>query len=119
MGKSRLNLSENTQYIFWPDLAGAHYSNKFVQFLNDQNIKFVPKSENPLNTDEISCIEDFKGLIKGEVYKDDWEAENLAQLRTRILIRFKNVDQEYILNLGESTRRRIYPIKRFGLVEIR
>ena len=94
------------------------HSNKAVQFLNDQIIKFVPKSENPPNTPEISCIEDFKG-IKGEVYTDDWEAENLAQLRTRILIRFKNVDQEYILNLGESTRRRIYPIKRFGLVEIR
>ena len=40
----------------------------------------MPKSENPLNTPEIRCIEDFWGLIK-----DDWEAENLDQLRTRIL----------------------------------
>ena len=61
------------------------HSNKAVQFLNDQIIKFVPQSENPPNTPEISCIEDFRGLIKREAYKDGWEAENLDQLRTRIL----------------------------------
>ena len=61
------------------------YGSNVVQLLNDHNIKFVPKSENPPNTPEIRCIENFWGFIKREVYKDGWEAENLDQLRTRIL----------------------------------
>ena len=96
-------LSEYIQYKFWPD----YYSKKVVLFLNDQNIKFVPKSENPQNTPEMQCIEDFWGLI------------NLDQLRTMILYCFKKVDQECVQNLGESTRRQIDTIKRFCLVEMR
>ena len=79
------NLPENTRYIFRSDFAGVHYTSKAAQFLNDQNIKFVPKSENPSNTPEIRCIEGLWGLIKGEVYKDSWEAENLDQLQIGIL----------------------------------
>ena len=58
------SVPEITRFIFKPDLSGAHYLNKAVQFLNYQNIEFVPKSENPPTTSEIRCIEDFWGLIK-------------------------------------------------------
>ena len=44
--------------------------------------KLVLKSENPPNTPKIRGTEDFWSLIKGEVYKDDWESENLDHLRT-------------------------------------
>ena len=44
------NLPESTQYIFWLDLAGAHYSKKAVQFLGNKNIKFVPISEKHPNS---------------------------------------------------------------------
>ena len=70
---------------------GALYSNKTIRFLNDHNIKCVPKSENPPNTPEIRCIEDVRGLIKGEVYTDGWQAEDLDQLRTRILDCFRKI----------------------------
>ena len=70
-------MQENTGYMFWPGLAGAHYS-KAIQFLKDQNIKSVPNYENPPNSPEIGCIEDFWSLIKGEYFKDGWEAENLS-----------------------------------------
>ena len=90
------NLPANTQYTFWTDYGGSSLLDKAAQFLNDQNIKFVPKSENPPNTPVIHCIKNFLGLIKEEVYKDGWEAENLDQLRTRILYCFKRVDQECV-----------------------
>ena len=48
--------------IFW-----EHLLEKSRQFLNDKNIKFVPKSENPPNTPEIRCTEDFWSLLKREV----------------------------------------------------
>ena len=72
---------------------GAHYSKKAAQFLNERNSKFVPRSENPPNTPEIRCSDDFWALIKGEVYKDGWEAENLDQLRIRIFSCFKRADR--------------------------
>ena len=39
---------------------------KASQFLNDQTIKCVSRSENPPHSPEIRCIKDFWGLIKGE-----------------------------------------------------
>ena len=113
------NLPENTRYIFWPDLASAHYSKKAVQFLKDQNIKFVSKSENPPNTPEIRFMEDFWSLIERNVYKDGWEAENLDQLRNRIVYCFEKVDRECEQELVESPQRRIETIRRYGLVEMR
>ena len=92
---------------------------KAVQFLKDQNIKFVPKPENPPNTPEIRFIEDFWSFIKGEVYKDVWEAENFDQLRNRIVYCFEKVDREWVQELAESTQRRSDTITRCGLVEMR
>ena len=63
----------------------------------------MPKSGNLPNTPEIRCIDDFWSLIKGELYQDGWEAENLDQLRTRILNCSKKINQECVQNLGEST----------------
>ena len=60
----------------------------------------MPKSENLSNTPEIRCYEDFWGLIKEEVYKYGWEAENLDQLRTIILrIIIKNTNVQYLFLL--------------------
>lgn len=112
-------LPENTKYIFWPDLARAHYSNKATRFLLENNIKFVTKSENPPNLPECRCIEDFWSCVKGYVYKDGWEAENLDQLRSRIIYAFKNFDHNLVQTLGESTKKRLDMIRRYGLIEQR
>ena len=78
----------------------------------------MPKSENPPNTPEIRCIEDFWSLIKGNVYEDGREAENMDQLRNRIVYCYEKVDRECLQELAESTQRRIDTI-RYGLVEMR
>ena len=62
---------------------------KAVQFLREQNIKCAPKSENPPNTPEITCIDDFWGLIKGKVYKDGWE--RLFRFLFQELLLFKKI----------------------------
>ena len=49
-------LPENTKYIFWPDLASAHYSKKDTNFLLDKNIKFVSQPENLPNVPECRGI---------------------------------------------------------------
>ena len=60
-----------------------------------------------------------KSLIKGEVYKDGLEAENLDQLRNIIVYCFEKVDRECVQELDESTQRRIEMIRRYGIVDIR
>ena len=91
--KNIRNPPKSTQYLFRSNLVGAHYSKKAAQFLNERNSKFVPRSENPPNTPEIRFSDYFWALIKGEVYKDGWEAENLDQLRIRIFSCFKRADR--------------------------
>ena len=46
-----------TRYVFWPDPASSHYAKKTVEFLNQQNIEFIPKNENPANVPECRPIE--------------------------------------------------------------
>ena len=38
----------DSNYIFWPDLAGCHYSKQTVAWM-DENVNFVPKRLNPQN----------------------------------------------------------------------
>ena len=59
-------------YVFWPDLAGLHYEKTVVDYLNEEKVNFVQKCENPPNIPEARPIEDFWGIIKGEVYKNNW-----------------------------------------------
>ena len=81
--------------------------------------KFVIKSEYPPNTHEIRYIDDFWGLIKGELYKDGWEAKKLDKLRDKIIFCFKKVNRECVHKSRESTHRRIDTIRRYGIVEMR
>ena len=37
------------KYIFWPDLATSHYAKSVVNFLNENDINYVLKEDNPAN----------------------------------------------------------------------
>jgi hypothetical protein len=58
-------------YVFWPDLASAHYASNTIDCLNDHNVKFVAKNENPANLTECRPIEMFWYMWKAKAYKDD------------------------------------------------
>lgn len=62
-------------YVFWPDLASAHYAKIVTKFLNDHNIPFVPKTMNPANLPKARPIEDFWANLKADVYKNNWTAK--------------------------------------------
>jgi transposase len=106
-------------YKFWPDLASSHYANSVVSYLNDQNIKFVPKHENPANVPEVRPIEDFWSILKGKVYENGWRAENLDLLRNKIRLCIRNMDQNLVQDLLASTSKRLDKIRRNGLIEKR
>ena len=41
----------DSNYIFWPDLAGCHYSKQTVAWM-DENVNFVPKRLYPPNVSQ-------------------------------------------------------------------
>jgi hypothetical protein len=45
--------------------------------MKGKSVNFVVKAENPPNMPEIRPIENFWGILKGLVYQNNWQAENL------------------------------------------
>ncbi|KAL4510759.1 hypothetical protein ABPG72_004913 [Tetrahymena utriculariae] len=109
----------NDNFIFWPDLSTSHYAKSVQQFMTNNNINFVPKEQNPPNTPEVRPIEDFWLYLKGQVYNNNWEAKNISQLKRKINICIKKIDQNYIKNLMSSIPKRLNLIRRKGLIEQR
>ena len=46
-------------FVFWPDLASAHYAKSVLDYLSANNIQIVPKKDNPPNLPECRPIENF------------------------------------------------------------
>lgn len=107
----------DNNYLFWPDLASAHYAKSVVEFYEEQKVNFVEKQDNPANLPECRPIEDFWGILKGLVYKRNWSAENINQLKQRIVYCLKNVDINLIQNLARSVTSRLDNVRRNGVIE--
>ena len=105
------------QYIFWPDLASAHYANSVLDLLIKKNINFVHKTDNPPNVPEARPIEDFWEILKNLVYGNNWQAKNIAQFKSGIQYCLQKVDVELVKRLCESTRVRIGRIRSKGVIE--
>ena len=79
---------QDSNYIFWPDLASCHYSKQTVAWM-DENVKFVPKDMNPPNVQQARPIENFWGCLAQKVYEGGWEAKTEQQLIRRIKSKMK------------------------------
>lgn len=99
----------NDDYIFWPDKASSHYAKKTTEFLEQQNVPYVPKCRNPTNLPQCRPIEDFFGQLSSIVYKKGWKAKNTKQLKTRIRKCLKEMDlkgvQKACLGIRKSLRK--------------
>ena len=70
----------DNDYVFWPDLASAHYANNVTNYLEAQSIKFVAKSDNPPNVPQARPIENFWASLSLLVYIEGWRAKTKKQL---------------------------------------
>ena len=109
---------KNDKIVFWADLASTHYSNKVQDYLKDylKNIEYVPRDKNPADVPELCSIKGFGAEIKRLVYADNWQAENLHQLRNRIDYCMKKIDQNHVYRLGASTFIRVDCVRQNGLI---
>lgn len=99
-------------YVFWPDLAGAHYGNIVLDYLKSQNIQFVPKIDNPASLPKARPIEDFWGNLKAAVYANNWQARNVTQLEDRIRSCLRKMDLSLVQAHASSVHRRLDQIRR-------
>ena len=103
------------RYVFWPDLAPAYYSNVALQYLKDENISYVPRALNPANVPKARPIEDFWGLLKAIVYKNNWSARTLKQLQKRITWAITKIDPTTFRNTCTSIHQRLNIIAKYGV----
>lgn len=102
-------------YVFWPDLASAHYAKTVVAWYNENNINFVPKMINPANLPEVRPIEDFWAYLKRMVYADNYQAKTVAELTSRIKKCLKMIDLNFVQRLMAGTWTRLDIVRRNGV----
>ena len=85
------NYHQDSNYLFWPDLASSHYSKANVAWI-EENIEFVSKKSNRPNVPKARPIEDFWGDLTQKVYDSGWQAKNEDQLKRRIKSKLKEFD---------------------------
>ena len=103
-------------FLFWPDKASSHYAGEVVQYLRDQNLRFVEWERNSTNVPQCRPIEDFFGYLVQLVYEKGWKANNPQHLVRRIKDCFKKVDHNVVKSTVESVRKRLYKAGRYRLV---
>jgi len=81
------------------------------------NVKFVSKNENPAHVLECKPIEMFWYLLKAEVNKDDWGAQNLKQLERKIRTCIKKSDLDLLAMLFEGVRSKSSDVGRNRTIE--
>ncbi|RNA10630.1 glucosylceramidase 4 [Brachionus plicatilis] len=78
-------------YIFWPDLASAHYSILSTSWMNE-NVNYVTKDINSPNVLQARPTENFWGCLSEKEYKGGWQASTEQQLINRIKLKLKEFD---------------------------
>jgi hypothetical protein len=96
-------------------LASAHYSNVVQERLNEKNVPFVPRSDNPPNVPQARPIETVWTLLEQKVYVGNCEAKNLDILAQRIKKKAKELDQKMLQTMVEGVRKKLRAMWRNGL----
>jgi hypothetical protein len=104
--------------IFWPDLASAHYARQTTALLQDLNVPFVQRDENPPNLPQCRPIENFWSSLKAAVYQGGWEAESIAQLRRRIVRTLKILDLAPLFHDFDGLQVKLRKVGRLGPLSV-
>ena len=108
----------NGTYLFWPDLAKAHYSNIVQQCLTEKNIPFVSRVDNPPNIPQARPIETVWTVLERKIYENNWEAKNIDHLVKRIKQKAKELDQETLQGMIEDVGKKLRAMCRDGLYSV-
>ena len=102
------------KYIFWPDLASAHYSIETKTWL-DKNVYYVDKRINPPNVPQARPIENFWGCLSQKVYEGGWQTTTEEELISRIKQKLKEFDSNTVKSLMRGVKAKLRKIGKNGV----
>ncbi|CAF2010649.1 unnamed protein product [Rotaria magnacalcarata] len=106
--ESKIMYHQNGNYLFWPDLASAHYSKSLQERSNEKSVPFVIREDNPPNVPQARPIETVWTLLERKVYENNWEAKNLDVLARIIKKKSKELDQKMLQDMIDGRPEEIY-----------
>jgi hypothetical protein len=109
---------KNNKYIFWPDKASAHYGGLVTARLNEENVPFVAKDDNPPNVPQARPIESIWSMLEQKVFANNWEAKNLELLARRIQEKAKELDKNVLQAMILSVRKTLRKMYDKGLYSV-
>jgi hypothetical protein len=105
---------QDGNYLFWPDLANAHYGNTTQEILQQNNIPYVSRQNNPHNVPQTRPIETVWTLLERKVFEHNWEGKSLAAWIRRVKQKTKELDQKELQDMIEGGRRKLRAMWRDG-----
>ena len=105
-------------FLFWPDLARAHYSHQVQTLLTDHGIIFVKRLQNPPSVPQVRPIETTWTLLEQKVYERGWEAKNSDELAKRIILKTKEFDQKVVSKMMLGVRGNLLKMYKKGVYNI-
>ena len=105
-------------YLFWSDLASAHYANSCQELFAELEINYVAKTSNPPVVPSIRPIEDFWGILKQAVYQHNWSATNHDQLKRRIKVCLAKMDILVTTQMMKNVKRNVGRASRYGISSV-
>lgn len=103
--------------LFWPDLARSHYARQVTDYLDENGIRFVSQQKNPQNCPQARPVESFWSILEQLVYAGGWEAENIEQLKRRIVKKLDEVDITVVQTMFSGIRKQLRRIADKGPYE--
>ena len=95
-------------------MASSHYARSVTNYLDEKNIRYVTKFDNPACVPELRPIEDFWSILKGYVYENNWEAESEDQLQKKIHSCLKKIDKNLVQGMCEHVYKKVDAVRRNG-----
>lgn len=95
------------QYLFWPDLASAHYAKATIKFLEDHKVNFVNKKKNPPNMPQLRPIKTFFAHWKAKIYANGWKPENIDELQEKAKRTLRTFNKNYYETLMSQVTQKV------------
>jgi len=71
----------------------------------EKNINFVAREDNSTSLPQARPIENVFGTLDQLVYKDDWEAKTVKQLKTRVEFCLRKLDDDLVQGTLDTVRK--------------
>ena len=83
-------------------------------WLFSKKIEYLPKIINPANAPKLRPIEDFWGILKTNVYENNWSAKNVSQLKKKIQLCLKKMDSNLVQKIAGTVQKKLDTVRRNG-----